>query len=334
MTSKSKKKKQATNHKGMILEIQKLSTEDGPGIRTSIFLKGCPLKCKWCHNPESIPSEQGIQWFKVKCIGCESCVVVCPTKAVKIDKKGVHIDRTKCTICGKCVEECPTTALKLFGTEWTVEDLFYEVEKDKAYYQKSGGGVTVSGGEPLLQRDFVKAFLTKCKENDIQTALDTCGYTTKQNLEKLLEFVDLFLFDIKEINPNKHLKFTDVSNKTILANCIWLVKKVNELGKTIWIRTPIIPNYTATKENVRGIAKFIVNELKNKIDRWDLLAFNNLCKDKYERMDWKWELEKEKLLTEKEMEYYHAIALKEGVQNVRWSGLTQKDENKKKGDKE
>ena len=312
--------------KGLVLEIQKLSTEDGPGIRTSIFFKGCPLKCIWCHNPESIPANPGLQWFKVKCIGCSSCVEICPEKALVFDKNRLRINRKLCTICGKCVVECPSTALKIFGKEWTVDELYHEVEKDRSYYEKSNGGITVSGGEPFLQIDFIEEFLKKCKLNKISTALDTCGYTTQKNLERIFPLVDLFLFDLKEINSNKHEDFTGVPNELILENILWLVNEIEKTHKEIWIRTPVIPNYTASQENIRGIAEFIVKKLNNKILRWDLLAFNNLARDKYERMDKNWEMKDIPLLKESEMEYFLEIALEEGVKNVQWSGMTRKEE--------
>ncbi|MFW9921687.1 MAG: glycyl-radical enzyme activating protein [Candidatus Thorarchaeota archaeon] len=316
----------SSTKKGLVLEIQKLSTEDGPGIRTSVFFKGCPLKCAWCHNPESIPNKQGIQWFEVKCIGCETCVKICPVKALTLNEDGLKIDRERCSICGLCVENCPSTALRIFGKEWTVNELLYEILKDKAYYEKSNGGVTVTGGEPFLQVEFITTFLKKCKDNNLHTALDTCGYTNQKNIEKLFNFVDLFLYDLKEMDTEKHKEFTGVGNEIILENCKWLVKKAKENNKAVWIRTPIIPNYTANEDNIRQIAKFIANELKNQIDRWDLLAFNNLAVDKYKRMDWDWKLEGEKLLTKEDMEYFYDIAIEEDVKNVFWSGLTKKEE--------
>ena len=311
---------------GYIFQIQKMSTEDGPGIRTTVFFKLCPLKCVWCHNPESIYKEPSIQWFKTKCIGCKSCVEVCPQHAIKLDKTGIHIDRNKCKCCGTCVEECPSTALRKLGEHRSLEDLFHEVEKDKVYYEKSKGGITVSGGEPTLQPDFILKFLKKCKEAGFHTAIDTCGYASKKTYEKLIPYVDLVLFDLKIMDNTKHEEFTGVSNEKILANAIWLTKELESLGKEMWIRTPLIPKYTATEENLQRIGEFIVEGLGNKIARWDLLAFNNLASAKYERMDWDWVCKDFPLLTKKEMEYFHEIAKSTGVKNVQWSGLTRKAE--------
>lgn len=164
---------------GLIFQIQRLSTEDGPGIRTTVFFKQCPLKCVWCHNPESILKKMQLEWFKHKCIGCKTCIETCQQKALSFDKIGLHIDREKCVNCGSCVDECPSTALHMNGELWTLENLFYEIEKDKIYYIKSNGGITVSGGEPAAQPEFLANFLKKCQENGITTALDTCGYASK-----------------------------------------------------------------------------------------------------------------------------------------------------------
>nr|MDO8110959.1 glycyl-radical enzyme activating protein [Candidatus Sigynarchaeota archaeon] len=308
---------------GIVFEIQKYSTEDGPGIRTTVFFKGCPLKCTWCQNPEGIGNEPSLQWFAKKCIGCGTCVKACEKKAVNLDENGVHVDRTRCDACGTCVKECPGTALKMFGTPWMLDDLVSEVEKDFAYYAKSGGGVTASGGDPILQADFVARFLQKCKDVGISTAIETCGLASRAVFEKILPHVDLIMYDLKEIDPDKHEHFTGARNDLVLENCIWLTAELSSKGKKIWIRTPIIPGYTATDENIKGIATFIITRLHNKIDRWDMLAFNNLPADKYDRMDrGPWALKNHQVLTKKEMEHFYTIAVDAGVNNVHWSGIT------------
>lgn len=319
--------------KGLIFEIQKMRTEDGPGIRTTIFFKQCTLKCVWCHNPESIHKRLQLQWLAAKCIGCKSCIEACKQKALKLDKKGLHINRDKCNSCGECVARCPSNALNMFGKYWDLEDLYKEIEKDNLYYTKSGGGITVSGGEPTLQADFVHEFLKKCKENGISTALDTCGYASKNAYEKLLPNVDLILLDIKEIDPEKHLKYTGVSNGKILENAFWIARYMKQNNKQIWIRTPIIPNYTATDKNIREIGKFIVNKLNNLPDQWDLLSFNNLCTAKYEQLDLNWPLKDEHLMTTEQMEHFYEIAEKTGVKNVQWSGMTKRAEGPRESKK-
>jgi pyruvate formate lyase activating enzyme len=309
---------------GFIFEIQKMSTEDGPGIRTTVFFKQCPLKCIWCHNPESILKEPQLEWIKHKCIGCNTCIEICDQGTLSFNEEGLQIDRKKCIGCGKCAEECPSTALHMFGELWNLDDLFYEINKDKIYYTESKGGITVSGGEPTVQSDFILKFFKKCKENGISTALDTCGYATRKIYETLLPYVDLILLDIKEINSKRHKEFTGVRNDLILGNAVWISKEMEKNNKKMWIRTPIIPNFTATDENIKGIGEFIVNKLENIPERWDLLAFNNLCTTKYERLNMDWTLENYSLLSKEEMEHFLQIAKSTGATNVRWSGLTKK----------
>lgn len=314
--------------KALIFQIQKMSTEDGPGIRTTVFFKQCPLNCIWCHNPESILKRMQLEWFKHKCIGCKICIETCPNEALILDEDGMHIDRENCDSCGLCAEECPSTALHMFGELWDLENLYYEIQKDKVYYTQSKGGITVSGGEPTLQSDFILQFLKKCKDNGISTALDTCGYASKNIYEKLLPYVDLILLDIKEINSKRHEEYTGVPNTLILENAIWISNYIKENGNRLWIRTPIIPNYTATEENIRGIGDFIVKKLHNIPERWDLLSFNNLCSAKYERLDMEWSLKDYPLVSADEMDRFIEIGKEIGVKNVRWSGLTKREENK------
>ncbi|MHA1793461.1 MAG: glycyl-radical enzyme activating protein [Promethearchaeota archaeon] len=308
-----------------IVQIQKFSTDDGPGIRTTIFFKQCPLKCAWCQNPETISAKPSLQWFQGKCIGCESCVEACPNDAIYIDVNGVHIKREKCSACGACVEQCPSTALKLFGQKWHLDDLIMEIKKDLVFYERSGGGITASGGEPALQAGFVARLFNECKKIGISTALDTCGHVKQDALSRILPHADIILYDLKLIDSKKHEEYTGVSNDLILKNCKWLVKKAKALDKTIWIRTPLIPNYTATDDNVRSIARFIFSDLANNIDRWDLLAFNKLPAAKYERMGISWPLKDTPLLTSKQMNHFTEIAKEEGITMVKWSGMTRNE---------
>ncbi|MFX1344696.1 MAG: glycyl-radical enzyme activating protein [Promethearchaeota archaeon] len=312
---------------GLIFNIQRMSTEDGPGIRTTVFFKQCPLKCIWCHNPESILKERQLEWFKHKCIGCNTCIDICKYKALSFSENGLKIDRNICICCGECSDECPSTALHMWGEYWNLDDLFYEINKDKVYYTQSKGGITVSGGEPTIQSDFILKFLKMCKENQIHTTLDTCGYAPEHIFRKLLPYVDLMLFDIKEIDLEKHQRFTGISNDLILKNAIWIADYIKKNNKQLWIRTPLIPNYTATEENVSGIGEFIVKNLNNIPERWDLLSFNRLCSEKYARLDIDWILKDEPLMTKDEIEYLLKIAKSTGVKTVHWSGLTRRIEN-------
>ena len=203
---------------GIILEIIRMSTEDGPGIRTTVFFKGCSLNCLWCHNPESISPKPQIQWIGTSCIGCGICVKTCPELVLEKTEKGIIINRSLCNGCGLCTEECPTTAMELLGKKWNVHDLACELVKDRAYFEPSGGGVTLSGGEAALQNDFCLSLLKELKERGIQTALDTCGQVSQSWLTSLLPYVDILLYDIKEINLEKHKKFTGAINGLFLAD--------------------------------------------------------------------------------------------------------------------
>ncbi|MFW9942517.1 MAG: glycyl-radical enzyme activating protein [Candidatus Thorarchaeota archaeon] len=319
---------------GLIFNIQRMSTEDGPGIRTTVFFKQCPLRCVWCHNPESILKERQLEWFKHKCIGCNTCIDICKYKALSFNENGLKIDRNICISCGECSDECPSTALHMWGEYWNLDDLFYEINKDKVYYTQSKGGITVSGGEPTIQSDFILKFLKMCKENQIHTTLDTCGYAPEHIFRKLLPYVDLILFDIKEIDLEKHQRFTGISNDLILKNAIWIADYIKKENKQLWIRTPLIPNYTATEENIKGIGEFIVKNLNNIPERWDLLSFNRLCSEKYARLDIDWILKDEPLMMKDEIECLSKIAKNTGVKTVHWSGLARRIENNDNGKKE
>ncbi|MFX1236894.1 MAG: glycyl-radical enzyme activating protein [Promethearchaeota archaeon] len=306
--------------------MQRTATDDGPGVRTTIFFNGCPLHCTWCANPESIPRKPQLQWLEHKCIGDKSCIDACSQNALYFEEDGLHIIREKCTSCGDCEEACPTTALNLLGKYWTPEDLFYDIEKEKIFFDKTKGGITVSGGEPTLQSDFLLEFFKLCKQNGISTALDTCGYASKQIYEKLMPNVDIVLLDLKILDTKKHEEFTGVPNQVILKNAEWIADYVNEHGNRLWIRTPLIPNYTATDDNVKKIGEYIVNNLKNIPERWDLLSFNKMCEASYYRLGISWVLKDEPLMTKEQMEHFKTIAESTGAKNVKWSGLTKKDD--------
>ena len=310
---------------GTLLEIIRMSTEDGPGIRTTVFFKGCSLACSWCHNPESISAKPQIQWLATSCIGCGICVETCPEKALEKTEKGILINRTVCNGCGLCTEECPTTAMELLGRKWNVQNLADELVKDRAYFEPSGGGVTLSGGEAALQNDFCLSLLKELKSRGIQTALDTCGQVPQALLASLLPYVDILLYDIKEIETEKHKKFTGVGNEKILANAIFAAnyKKTHLYPKTLWIRTPVIPGATDTAENIRGIGDFINANLQGAIARWELCAFNNLCRDKYKRLGIVWPFANTELPEKLLMEELSLIAKSRvALSIVCWSGST------------
>ncbi|MEW5723960.1 MAG: glycyl-radical enzyme activating protein [Thermodesulfobacteriota bacterium] len=311
---------------GLVLDIQRMSTEDGPGIRTTVFFKGCPLRCLWCHNPESISPYPQLVWMGARCIGCRTCLEVCPNGALDLTPDGMRIDRSLCRACGSCAEECPSTALELLGQSWKVEALVREVLKDKAYFFRSGGGVTASGGEATLQADFVAAFLAQLKNQGLHTAVDTCGLCSREDLLKILAAVDLVLFDLKAADPARHRSLCGVSNEKILEN-LDLVRERIEHGLdscALWIRTPVIPGATDTEENLAGLGRHIARRLDGLVQRWELCSFNNLARDKYVRLGLDWAFKATPLLTREAMERAADAARRSGVNPdiVQWTGAT------------
>ncbi|MBW2595391.1 MAG: glycyl-radical enzyme activating protein [Deltaproteobacteria bacterium] len=309
-----------------ILEIQRLSTEDGPGIRTTIFFKGCPLRCTWCQNPESISIRPQLQWTETACIGCGTCIDVCPENALTSGAEGITIDRHLCTSCEMCSRECPSAAMKMLGRAWNLEELIAEAIKDRVYFEKSGGGITLSGGDPAMQANFAALLLKSLKEEGIHTALDTSGQCAQDVLGALLPHVDMVLYDIKEIDPDRHREFTGVSNEKILDNLVYLCRymETHETPADLWIRTPVIPGATAYEENIRGIGRFIASRLGNSVSRWELCSFNNLCSSKYERLDMDWPFKDRPLMSRECMENFAGCARGSGVDPdiVHWSGPT------------
>ena len=322
--SKGESEKQAT-----ILEIQRLSTEDGPGIRTTVFFKGCTLKCAWCHNPESISPRPQVHWIQNRCISCDSCREICPDGALSRSVAGIKFDRNACTGCGICAEECPAAAIELLGRSWSVKELLAELIKDKAYFETSGGGVTIGGGEPLMQFAFASDLLKELRQQGVHTAVDTCGHSSPEAYHALLPHTDLILFDIKLIDSEEHARFTGAGNSSIFANLrmIGHELKTGKNPQELWIRTPVIPGATDTEVNIRGIGQMIAAKLNGCVRRWELLTFNNLCKDKYVRLDQPWSFGSKELPTRHRMEKLAQAARDSGVEPsiVHWSGSTRLD---------
>jgi pyruvate formate lyase activating enzyme len=295
---------------GRILHLQRLSTEDGPGIRTTIFFKGCPLQCTWCHNPESISGKFQIQWFVDRCLGCETCLSACPEGALHRQEGMLVILRDNCTGCGACATACPANALEALGRLCSINDLVVELVKDRVYFEKSGGGVTLSGGEPGAQPGFASGLLLELRREGIHTALDTCGLMNTGVLTQLLSLTDQVLFDVKTINEAKHQQFTGQSNRLILSNLLVTGDYIRaNAGKPLlWIRTPLIPGATAVDDNILEIGHFLAENLKDCITRWELCAFNNLCRDKYTRLDLEWPYATAPLFSQNELDQYEKIA--------------------------
>jgi len=307
--------KTAKNNQGTILRIQRMSTEDGPGLRSTIFFKGCPLSCAWCHNPESIAVERQLHWTKIKCLGCLTCIDACPKNALQMTGKGMIIDERRCDVCGACLSACPSTALDIYGEYYKVEKLAAEVLKDKVFFEKSGGGVTLSGGEPTLQANFCRELLELLKTTGVHTALDTCGQCSWQTLEALLPHTDLVMFDLKEMDKVKHKKFTGANNKKILENLLRLARhaQLQKPSFQLWIRTPLIPGCTATEKNIKNIGAFIGKNLNSAIARWELCTFNNLCLHKYEGLGLDWKFKKAPLLSAAEAQALADAARRSGA---------------------
>ncbi len=308
---------------GQILHLQRLSTEDGPGIRTTVFFKGCPLHCAWCHNPESISSRIQTQWFSVRCLDCRTCIGACPNGCLTMTDDGLAIDREHCQACGKCAQACPSGALEAIGRTVSVEDLLVELLKDRAYYEvpalcggeKSGGGVTLSGGEPTFQPDFAEALLCGLKEQGIATALDTCGLTSTHTLDRLLPLTDLVLFDLKINDPVLHHEFTGVSNKQILENLVYIRDYCRTQIRPfeLWIRTPLIPGATNSEGNLQAVGRYLADTLNGTVSRWELCAFNNLCRDQYKRLGMEWAYAQTPLMTADELAHCEQIAKASGL---------------------
>ena len=298
-----------------VFNIQRMSTEDGPGLRTTVFVKGCSLECSWCHNPEGMSAKPQVVWHDSKCIRSRACDAVCPEGAILRAGEEIEIDRSICTLCGECVEGCPSGALELWGVCWSLDDLVREVAKDRSYFETSGGGVTVSGGEPALCKAFLAPFLERCRALGIHTALDTCGMCSPSALRELAAHADLVLFDLKEVDSERHARFTGQPNEKILANLVALAEQARRdpLPAELWIRTPLIPGATLTEENIRGLGAFIARELGDVVTRWELCAFNNLASDKYRRLGLRWEFEGVELMAEADLERFENVGRSSGV---------------------
>lgn len=265
------------NQNGLVFNTQRYSIHDGPGIRTIVFVKGCPLHCIWCDNPEGQKSRPEIVFFADRCFGCSDCVEAC-SKLALLDQKGtIQILRDKCDLCGECIRACTSGALQQIGRTMTVAEVMEEVEKDRAFYEISGGGMTVSGGEPTMQPSFVEALLSVAQERGINTALETCGETQWPILERLLKFTDLVLYDIKAMDERVHKRLVGTSNAQILSNAA----KAAEYRPLI-VRVPVVPGMNDSEENIRAVAAF-ARRLKG-VKEIHLLSYHRLGESKYPRL--------------------------------------------------
>jgi pyruvate formate lyase activating enzyme len=265
--------------RGTVFDIQRFAIHDGPGIRTLVFMKGCPLRCWWCQNPEGLLASTSLWFFEYRCIGTERCVRSCPLDAVASSGGRPVVDRAACNSCGMCTEACPTGALSIAGREMGVDELMREVERDALLYDNSGGGVTFSGGEPLFQPAFLRESLMECKRRGIHTALETSGHAPPSVFESVVDYVDLFLFDLKLIDDEKHRKYTGVSNKVIKRNLLTLVER--KRGRSVILRHPVITGINDTQEDVEELLEFVQG--LDGIGEVDLLPYHDVF-EKYRRL--------------------------------------------------
>jgi len=262
---------------GVIFNIQRYSIHDGPGIRTTVFLKGCPLNCWWCQNPESQLSGQEMIFWEDRCISCGACSTICPSGAIQI-KNGIPVtEKEECILCGKCIEKCPALAREMIGKKVTAEEVIKEIEKDMVFYEESDGGATFSGGEPLVQSEFLEGLLNGCREKKIHTAVDTSGYISWEILNKISPKVDLFLYDLKLVDNKRHKKYSGVSNEIILEN----LKKLSSVHHNIFVRFPVIPGINDDDQNIKETGEFLSSL---KIAQVNLLPYHYIGIDKYKKL--------------------------------------------------
>lgn len=263
---------------GTIFDIKRFAIHDGPGIRTTVFTKGCPLNCAWCHNPESIRSQPEISFLPDRCIGCGHCFEACTHGAHRMNGRQRVYDRDRCVVCGDCAAGCYAEALEVVGCEVTVGEVIDEVERDRPFYDTSGGGMTISGGEPTAQFEFTEALLTEAKARNLHTCLDTSGLVAWEQLAKLLPVVDLWLYDLKDTDAERHKRFTGVDNELILAN----LRRLDEAGARLVLRCPMIPGINTEDAHLVAIAE-LVRALGN-VSGVDLMPYHRLGLSKNDRM--------------------------------------------------
>lgn len=264
----------------LILNIQKYSIHDGEGIRTTVFFKGCPLRCIWCHNPESQDFGPELLYDASKCVGCGACAAVCPNQANQIFERAAVLDRSKCSSCGKCVEVCLGQARELSGRAYSIEELIQELEKDRAFYEESGGGITLSGGEVLAQpMDYIQPLVMKLFEKGYSVFIDTCGDVPYERFEKILPYTDTFLYDIKTMSDQKHRDYTGTGNERILEN----LRKLSEDGARIVLRLPLMDGLNTESEDLFPLLNLLKSGVR--VAKINLLPYHHTGKSKYDRLD-------------------------------------------------
>jgi len=299
---------------GYIFNIQRFSIHDGPGIRTTVFFKGCPLNCWWCHNPEGQILDRELLVFNNRCIGCGNCAKVCDRKALSIKDGKAVLDREKCDLCGKCVENCSTKGLEFAGELVTDEWLLKEVKKDIIFFDESGGGVTISGGEPLMQFEFLLSMIKFLNKEGINVTVDTSGYGEWDKFKQLVDYVDLFLYDIKLIDNEKHKKYMGVSNEIILKN---MQKLVNEKTK-IAPRIPLIPGVNDGIEDIKQFAEFLASLGFREVN---ILPYHDFGRQKYIRTGKEYKIQEKLILSEEKKSLVTEEFFKKGINIIMGGGI-------------
>jgi len=299
-------KVKSLNNKGIIFDIQRFSLHDGPGIRTLVFLKGCYLKCSWCSNPESQQLEPELFFNPNKCIGCQNCLMACPNEAISVESNQLSFKRHLCQNCGRCADVCYAEARLMKGGRMSADQVLQEVLKDGAFYTNSGGGVTLGGGEPLVQADFAAAILKKCKGKMLHTAVETAGCVPWPLMEKVIPYTDLFLYDVKHMDSKIHQQNTGVDNQLIVAN----LERLIERGKEVVVCTPLIPGFNDSADQISAIARHVASL---GIKEMHLLPYHRFGEGKYRLLGLSYPFQGGKELNEEEIEALKGAAGAEGL---------------------
>ena len=292
---------------GTIFDLKRFAVHDGGGLRSTLFLKGCPLHCPWCQNPEGMDTHPALWYSPNDCISCGTCAAACPNQALTL-KERIHVDRTKCTLCGKCEDVCPGSALQRMGSTVTEKEALELLMRDSVFFGEDGG-VTLSGGEALMQWEFASEILRLCKEKGADTAIESCLFAPGKAIEAMLPVTDHFLIDIKYLDADEHKRIVGTDNRQILDNYEFLVSQ----GADVLVRTPLIPGYTATEKNIRSIARYIRGVDAN--TKYELLNFNPLCRSKYAALEKDYPVDG-KAFSEEEMDQFYKILEEEGIMHI------------------